>query len=73
MASRLASVTAGTRKRIERTGGVDPVSEDLLIRIAGSLEKHLWMIRAAARPRLTITRNDTLRDREEQHEDRRRL
>jgi starvation-inducible DNA-binding protein len=46
LAIRLAGVTARTRKRIERTAGVDPVSEDLLIRIASSLEKHLWMIRA---------------------------
>jgi starvation-inducible DNA-binding protein len=43
---RLADVTTRTRKRIERTAGVDPVSEDLLIRIASSLEKQLWMIRA---------------------------
>jgi starvation-inducible DNA-binding protein len=46
MAIRLADVTARTRKRIERTASVDPVSEDLLIRIASSLEKQLWMIRA---------------------------
>jgi starvation-inducible DNA-binding protein len=46
MATRLAEVTARTRERIERTAGVDPVSEDLLIRIAGSLEKQLWLIRA---------------------------
>jgi starvation-inducible DNA-binding protein len=46
MATRLADVTARTRKRIERTAGVDPVCEDLLIRLAGSLEKQLWLIRA---------------------------
>jgi starvation-inducible DNA-binding protein len=46
LAIRLADVTARTRKRIERMAGVDPVSEDLLIRIASSLEKQLWMIRA---------------------------
>jgi starvation-inducible DNA-binding protein len=46
IATRLAGVTARTRKRIERTAGIDPVSEDLLIRIAGSLEKQLWLIRA---------------------------
>jgi DNA-binding ferritin-like protein len=46
MATRLAEVTARTRERIERTAGVDAVSEDLLIRIAGSLEKQLWLIRA---------------------------
>jgi starvation-inducible DNA-binding protein len=46
LAIRLADVAARTRKRIERMAGVDPVSEDLLIRIASSLEKQLWMIRA---------------------------
>jgi DNA-binding ferritin-like protein len=46
MATRLADVTARTRKRIERTAGVDAISADLLIRIAGSLEKQLWLIRA---------------------------
>jgi starvation-inducible DNA-binding protein len=46
MATRLANVTARARKHVERTASVDPVSEDLLIRIAGSLEKQLWMIRA---------------------------
>jgi starvation-inducible DNA-binding protein len=46
LATRLAGVTARTRERIERTAGVDAVSEDLLIRIAGSLEKQLWLIRA---------------------------
>jgi starvation-inducible DNA-binding protein len=46
IATRLAEVTARTRERIERTAGVDAVSEDILIRIAGSLEKQLWLIRA---------------------------
>jgi starvation-inducible DNA-binding protein len=46
MATRLADVTARTRKSIERTAGMDPVTEDLLIRVAGSLEKQLWLIRA---------------------------
>jgi starvation-inducible DNA-binding protein len=46
IATRLAEMTARTRERIERTAGVDAVSEDILIRIAGSLEKQLWLIRA---------------------------
>ena len=36
----------GLRQAIATTGEVDPVSEDLLIGIAGSLEKHLWMVQA---------------------------
>jgi starvation-inducible DNA-binding protein len=44
--TRLADVTARTRGRISRTAGVDPISEDLLIGIAASLEKQLWMMRA---------------------------
>ncbi len=34
------------RNAIEKTGELDPVSEDLLIGIAGPLEKHLWMLQA---------------------------
>jgi starvation-inducible DNA-binding protein len=46
MVTRLADVTARTRGRISRTAGVDPISEDLLIGIAASLEQQLWMMRA---------------------------
>lgn len=34
------------RGSIEKLGDLDPVSEDLLIGIARSLEKHLWMVQA---------------------------
>ena len=34
------------RKSIQKLGDLDPVSEDLLIGIAGPLEKHLWMLQA---------------------------
>lgn len=34
------------RSAIEKTGDLDPVSEDLLIGISGPLEKHLWMLQA---------------------------
>ncbi|QEG43087.1 DNA starvation/stationary phase protection protein Dps [Roseimaritima ulvae] len=34
------------RNAIEKTGDVDPITEDLLIAISGPLEKHLWMLQA---------------------------
>ncbi len=34
------------RAAIEKLGDLDPVSEDLLIAIAGPMEKHLWMLQA---------------------------
>lgn len=34
------------RNAIEKTGDLDPISEDLLIAISGPLEKHLWMLQA---------------------------
>ena len=46
IADRLAGVVASTRERIARTSEFDPVSEDLLITLAGILEKQLWMVRA---------------------------
>jgi starvation-inducible DNA-binding protein len=48
--SRLAGVVAPTRARIARTSEPDPVSEDLLVTLAATLEKQLWMVRAQ-RPR----------------------
>lgn len=36
----------GLRAAIDRLGDVDPISEDLLIGIAGPMEKHLWMLQA---------------------------
>ncbi len=44
--SRLAGVVTRTRHRIARTSEFDPVSEDLLIALAATLEKQLWMVRA---------------------------
>ena len=46
IAVRLAGVVSRTRERIGRTSESDPVSEDLLITVAGTLEKQLWMVRA---------------------------
>ena len=43
---RIADVTIRTRQRIERIAISDPVSVDLLIQVAATLEKQLWMIRA---------------------------
>jgi starvation-inducible DNA-binding protein len=43
---RLEQVTARTRERIARTAGLDPVTEDLLIGVAATLEKQLWILRA---------------------------
>lgn len=34
------------RMAIEKLGDLDPVSEDMLIAIAGPMEKHLWMMQA---------------------------
>lgn len=34
------------RSGIEKTGDLDPVTEDLLIGISGPMEKHLWMVQA---------------------------
>lgn len=42
---RLALVVVRTRERIHHAHVSDPVTEDLLIRIAATLEKQLWMIR----------------------------
>lgn len=44
--SRVAGVVARTRERIARTSEFDPVSEDLLVGLARTLEKQLWMVRA---------------------------
>ena len=34
------------REGIEKTGDLDPITEDMLIAISGPLEKHLWMVQA---------------------------
>jgi starvation-inducible DNA-binding protein len=46
VADRLAQLSKALRSSIEEVGQVDPISEDLLIGIAGQLEKHLWMVQA---------------------------
>jgi len=43
---RLEQVAARTRERIARMADLDPISEDLLIGVAATLEKQLWMLRA---------------------------
>ncbi|MGH8935017.1 MAG: Dps family protein [Acidimicrobiia bacterium] len=43
---RLGAAAARIRPRLEHLGGVDLVSQDLLIEIAEGLEKQLWMVRA---------------------------
>ncbi|WP_372721764.1 hypothetical protein [Novipirellula sp.] len=34
------------RGAIEKLGDLDPISEDMCIRISAALEKHLWMLQA---------------------------
>jgi starvation-inducible DNA-binding protein len=43
---RLGEAAVRTRGRIDRTASEDPVSCDLLIRVAATLDKQLWMIHA---------------------------
>ncbi|MEM6329417.1 MAG: DNA starvation/stationary phase protection protein Dps [Planctomycetota bacterium] len=45
-ADRLEKVIAGLRVAIATVGDPDPVTEDLLIGVAGELEKSLWMVQA---------------------------
>ncbi|MER6497832.1 DNA starvation/stationary phase protection protein [Streptomyces sp. NPDC001455] len=47
LVSALGVVIGRMRERIEKTGGPDPVSQDLLIGLTGDLEKHAWMFQAA--------------------------
>jgi starvation-inducible DNA-binding protein len=44
VADRLTEVAARARARIEVLARHDPVSEDLLIAVAGTLERQLWML-----------------------------
>lgn len=46
IADRLSRAVAGLRESIAQVGDVDPISEDMLIAIAGPLEKHLWMVQS---------------------------
>lgn len=43
---RLADAAAETRRRIDRVTATDPVTGDLFVRVAATLQKQLWMIRA---------------------------
>jgi starvation-inducible DNA-binding protein len=45
VADRVTEVAARARARIEVVASHDPVSEDLLIAVAGILEKQLWTLR----------------------------
>lgn len=40
------TLIARMRKRIERAGALDPVTQDLLIQITADLEKQYWMFQA---------------------------
>lgn len=42
----LGVVIGRMRGRINETGDIDPVSQDILIGITGDLEKHAWMFQA---------------------------
>jgi starvation-inducible DNA-binding protein len=46
LGDRLSDVAVRTRERIDRVAVDDPVSCDLLVRVAAVLEKQLWMVRA---------------------------
>jgi starvation-inducible DNA-binding protein len=43
---RVAAAALRARQSIDRVAVADPVSADLLVQVAGTLEKQLWMIRA---------------------------
>jgi starvation-inducible DNA-binding protein len=45
---RLGDVVGRARQRIDRVAAHDPVTADLLIQVAATLEKQRWMIRAQA-------------------------
>jgi starvation-inducible DNA-binding protein len=47
--NRVADVARRTRQRIDRVAVADPVTCDLLVRAAATLEKQLWMVRAQLR------------------------
>ena len=46
---RVAAAAMRARDRIDRVDDIDPVTGDLLIHVAATLEKQLWMIRAQTR------------------------
>ena len=46
VADRLAPAIEGLRASIEKLGDLDPISEDMLIGLSATLEKHLWMVQS---------------------------
>ncbi len=46
ISDRLGAATTRTRERIDRVAVVDPITCDLFVNVAGTLEKQLWMIHA---------------------------
>jgi DNA-binding ferritin-like protein len=56
MRSAAVTVVSRTRERIARTSEFDPVSEDLLVGLARTLEKQLWMVRAQRPADSSVTR-----------------
>lgn len=46
VADRLQTVVGGLRDSIDQLGKLDPISEDMLIAVSASLEKHLWMVQS---------------------------
>jgi starvation-inducible DNA-binding protein len=44
--NRIHRVVEWLREAIEKTGDLDPVTQDMLIGICGPLEKHLWMLQS---------------------------
>jgi len=46
ISDRLAAAATRTRERIDRVAVADPITSDLFVNVAGTLEKQLWMIRA---------------------------
>ena len=45
---RVAAAARRARERVDRVTGSDPVSGDVFVQVAATLEKQLWMIRAQA-------------------------
>ncbi|MEU3187465.1 DNA starvation/stationary phase protection protein [Streptomyces sp. NPDC006923] len=46
MVDALGAVVTRMRERVEATDKPDPVTQDVLIQVAGDLEKHAWMFQA---------------------------
>lgn len=46
IADQLEAFVARGRERLDRTGELDPVTQDLVIEVLRGLEKHLWMLQA---------------------------